>query len=116
MRRLALFATLMLSACATAPDPPPAPVAVSAPVPQVRSDVLGMTAAELIDRFGIPALQIREGSGTKFQFRNQACVLDAYVYPPLDARGTEKVVHVDTRNRGGNEVDQRSCIAAFRKV
>ena len=74
-----------------------------------------MTAAELIDRFGVPALQVREGTGTKFQFRNAICVLDAYVYPPLNVRGSEKVIHVDTRNRAGNDVDQRSCIAAFRK-
>ena len=107
---------LLLSACATAPEAPLVVATPTAPIPQVRSDVLGMTAAELIDRFGVPALQIREGSSTKFQFRNRLCVLDAYLYPPPGGQAPERVTHVDARDRAGSDVDQRSCIAAFQKV
>jgi hypothetical protein len=116
MRRLFPLALLAVAACAprTAVQPPPAarpapPVKVS---PQIRSDLLGMTASELGQRFGQPAFQVREGAGIKLQFRG-ACVLDAYLYPPEDGRGPERVTHVDTRLASGVETDQAGCIRAL---
>jgi hypothetical protein len=116
MRRLIpLFTLLPVAACAprTAVQPPPAaspaPVQVS---PQIRSDLLGMTASELGQRFGQPAFQVREGAGIKLQFRG-TCVLDAYLYPPEDGRGPERVTHVDTRLASGVETDQAGCIRAL---
>ena len=75
----------------TVPQPPPAQT------PQIRSDLIGLTAGELIQRFGQPALQVREGAGLKLQLRGRSCVLDAYLYPP--GQGAERVTHVDTRLR-----------------
>lgn len=111
MRLLIPAAALLIAGCATAPQrPAPAPQPVQ---PQARGDLLGLTAGELVQRFGSPALQIREGSGIKLQFRGRACVLDAYLYPPLHGAGPDRVTHVDTRNASGADVDQRSCIAVL---
>ncbi len=108
---------MFIAACAprpavqTAPPPQAArpPVQVS---PHIGSDLIGMTASELVQRFGQPALQIREGPGFKLQFRGQ-CVLDAYLYPPENGRGAERVTHVDTRLQSGIETDQAGCIRAL---
>jgi hypothetical protein len=117
MRRLVFPAFFLVAACAprpavqTTPAQPvrPAPVQQS---PQFRSDLIGMTVSELAQRFGQPALQVREGPSIKLQFRG-ACVLDAYLYPPDDGRGPERVTHVDTRLTSGVETDQASCIRSL---
>ena len=114
MRRLAFAAALLLSACATRPETAAEqPQPVAPPAPQVRTGVLGLTAGELIQRFGQPALQVREGRSLKLQFRGRACVLDAYLYPPLQGAGPERVTHVDTRLPNGNDTSQPACIASL---
>ena len=112
MRRLVPALALFLAACATRPQPTPQPVPV-APQPQVRSSILGLTAAELVGHFGNPALQIREGQSLKLQFRSRFCVLDAYLYPPDNAAGPQRVTHVDTRAPSGANSDQAACISAL---
>ena len=114
MRRLTLLAALFLAGCATTPEaPPPAPKPT--PVvqsPHIRSDLIGMTGGELVQRFGSPALQVREGAGLKLQFRGRDCILDAYLYP-APTGGVERVAHVDTRLKSGADYNQASCIAAL---
>lgn len=113
MRRYAaLSLTLSLAACATAPRQAPAPQ--SAPVvesPQPHGQLGGLTANELVGHFGMPALQIREGTSLKLQFRGRMCVLDAYLYP--QGGGTLRVTHVDTRSPNGADIDQAACISAL---
>jgi hypothetical protein len=113
MRRyLALALTLSLAACMRAPQQPPA--ATPAPVvetPRTRSELGGLTANELVGHFGMPALQIREGTSLKLQFRGRSCVLDAYLYP--HSGGTLRVTHVDTRSPNGADVDQAACISSL---
>lgn len=70
-----------------------------------------MTTEELVQRFGTPALQIREGAGLKLQFRSNACVLDAYLYQTGNA--PFRVTYVDTRNRAMADVDQAWCISSL---
>ena len=117
MRHIVLIATLFVAGCATTPpqQPQPQPTPV-APTPQVRGDLLGLTAGELVQRLGSPALQIREGRSLKLQFRGSGCILDAYLYPPASGQGVERVTHVDARLRSGADVDQRSCIAALQRA
>ena len=115
MRRIVLAAAWVLTACETVPPetpqaPPPAPLPQA---PQVRSDLFGMTATQLVQRFGTPALSVREGAGLKLQFRARACVLDAYLYPSSNGTGPERVSHVDARLPSGFDTDQPGCIAAF---
>ena len=113
MRRyLALSLILSLSACATAPRQAPAPE--PQPVvetPQPHGQLGGLTANELVGHFGMPALQIREGSSLKLQFRGRVCILDAYLYP--QSGGTLRVMHVDTRSPNGADIDQAACILAL---
>ena len=113
MRRITLAAALFLAGCAAQPEKPATPTPVTPqPVPQVRGDLIGLTAAELIRKFGSPAIQVREGEGLKIQFRGRGCVLDAYLYPPPQgSAGLARVTHVDTRLKSGAPYDQAGCIA-----
>ncbi len=112
MRFLIFAAALLITGCASAPQRPAPTPQLPQPVPQQRGDLQGLTASELVQRFGSPVLQIREGPGLKLQFRGR-CILDAYLYPPLQGAGPERVTYVDTRNSSGADIDQRSCIAAL---
>jgi hypothetical protein len=110
MRRLVLLLPVLLSAClARQPEPQ-----VAQPVPAVQpsaGQLIGLTAAELVGHFGSPALQIREGTSLKLQFRGRLCVLDAYLYPSTG--GALRVTHVDTRTRSGVDTDQAACVSAL---
>jgi len=113
MRRyLTLSLILSLTACMRAPQQPPAPTpAPVAETPRTKSELGGLTANELVGHFGTPALQIREGTSLKLQFRGRNCVLDAYLYP--QSGGTLRVIHVDTRSPSGADVDQAGCISSL---
>ena len=113
MRRLlAIAPALFVAACGTAPQAPPQ--VITPPPAQVeRGDLIGLTSGELIQRFGAPALQIHEGTSLKLQFRGRQCILDAYLYPPANGRGVERVMHVDSRVSSGADTDQRACIATL---
>ena len=70
-----------------------------------------MNANELIEHFGRPRIQVREGDGTKIQFAGPNCVLDFYLYPAQG--GTPRVNHIDARNFQGGNVDAQSCVYAI---
>ena len=114
MRRLlALSLSILVAGCATAPTAPvQQPQQPVQQTPTVRSEIIGMTAPELIHRLGTPALQIREGESLKMQFRSPLCVLDAYLYP--SGNTPYRVTHVDARTRSLGNVDQALCIASLR--
>jgi hypothetical protein len=114
MRRLPLLIlTLILAGCATAPQQLPTPASPPPPQPQETSSLVGLTPQELVGRFGIPALQVREGNSLKLQFRGPRCVMDAYLYPS-GGSGALKVTHVDTRLPSGGDIDQAACVFALR--
>ena len=70
-----------------------------------------MTAQELVNHFGKPVLQIREGNSLKLQFRGPRCVLDAYLYPSQN--GALQVTYVDVRSPAGVTVDRTGCITSL---
>lgn len=112
MRRLIIASALLLAGCATRPQPPPVEQAPPPPQPvspQTRQ-ILGLTANELVGHFGRPALQIREGTSLRLQFRGRSCVLDTYLYPQ---NGVLRVTHVDARTPAGYDTDQAACIFAL---
>jgi len=109
MRRLVLASTLLLAACATRPQQPVEQPSQPVEQPRQVAPLIGLSAQQLVGRFGTPALQVQEGTGTKLQFRGSACVLDAYLYP--GRAGVPVVTHVDTRNTAGADVNQASCIS-----
>jgi hypothetical protein len=115
MRRIRpTAAVLLLAACATAPRPatPEVPEVVETPT-TVRSGLVGLTAAQLVGHFGNPALQVREGTSLKLQFRARSCVLDAYLYPSQGGGGVLRVAHIDARTPSGVDTDQAACISAL---
>ena len=119
MRLYFPLAALLLAGCATAPTPtqPQLPQRLPAtPSQSERGELIGMTASELVQRLGTPALQIREGRSLKLQFRGSRCILDAYLYPPTDSSGPERVAHVDARLRSGLETDPRICVAGMSRA
>jgi hypothetical protein len=98
---------LTLAACATAPrEPTPAP-ATPAAVVRPSGALVGLSASELIGRFGQPALQVREGPGLKLQWAGASCVLDAFLY--ASAGGHERATHVEARRPTGDPLDAQSC-------
>ena len=112
MRRLALASALLLAGCATRPQQPPAQEpAPAVPAPGQATRLVGLSASDLTNHFGRPALQVREGNSIKVQYRGRSCVLDAYLYP--NASGIYRVTHVDTRSTSGADTDQASCISAL---
>ena len=113
MRRLVLALSVVLSACATRQPEAPPQVAQPAPItPPAARQLIGLTPQELVGHFGAPALQVREGSSLKLQFRGRTCVLDAYLYPSQN-NGTMRVTYVDTRAPTGVDMDQAACISAL---
>jgi hypothetical protein len=109
-RSIVLSASLLLAACATRQPMPVAQPSPVEPSAQTSRSLRGLTANELVGHFGTPALQIREGTSLKLQFRGRQCVLDAYLYPQS---GVLRVTHVDTRTPAGNDTDQAACILAL---
>jgi hypothetical protein len=112
MRRLVLVSLFFIAACAPRVAQQPAPGPGIAPAEHVPSGVLiGLTASELGARFGSPSFQVREGDGTKLQWSENGCVLDAYLYPPPNGQGVPRVAHVDARNPSGADLHIDSCLA-----
>jgi len=111
MRRLLpLSLTLIVAACATRPQPQPETPTVQSPTTREPGAIVGLTPQELVGHFGNPALQVREGTSLKLQFRGRTCVLDAYLYPQ---NGVLRVTHVDARTLAGYDSDQAACIASL---
>jgi hypothetical protein len=109
---LLLSLSLGLAACATAPQAPvqQQPATVQ-PQPTEEGALIGLTPQQLVARLGNPALQIREGTSVKLQFRNERCVLDTYLYP--GSGGFLRVSHVDARLHSGADTNQAACIASL---
>ena len=75
---------------------------------------MGKSASQLTRLFGNPALDIAEPPARKLQFRGQACILDAYLYPSKSG-GEKRVTHVDARRSDGAAVDRAACVEALRR-
>ena len=104
---------LTLAACSTTPRPAPLPQTPSLP-PAPQTGLTGLTQAELAVRFGAPSFVLREGPGLKLQWQNATCLLDAYLYPPVNGGGLAVVAHVDARRPGsGDSVPVEGCAAAL---
>ncbi|WP_426266289.1 hypothetical protein [Sphingomonas sp. LHG3443-2] len=82
--------------------------------PTVRTNLSGLTEAELLARFGPAPFRVREGSGLKLQWQNASCVLDTYLYPPVSGSGAATVLHADARRPGSGEtVPIEGCVASL---
>jgi hypothetical protein len=115
MRLLIPLATLFLAACATTPRAPVESPTLSPPAAKpVRSDLGGLTEAELVQRFGPSSFRVREGAALKLQWQNATCILDTYLYPPVKGTGAATVLHADARRPGSGEtVAVEGCVMAL---
>jgi hypothetical protein len=117
-RYLWLLGVLALGACVPQtqrPEPGRASAPPAEPQPYPRAgleSVIGRTARVLVEEFGPPQLDARDGPARKLQFLSPVCVLDAYLYPPRGG-GEPIVTHVDARLPDGREMDRASCVAAL---
>lgn len=105
---------VLLAGCvpSTTQAPPASPASPPSYSMAGLGSVMGRNAAALTARFGAPDLDVREGTARKFQFSNDVCVLDAYLYPP-SGRGEAIVTHIDARLPDGRDVDRASCVGAL---
>jgi hypothetical protein len=110
MRSFLIVATLFLAGCASRAPQPVQPASSPQPVSREGRQLLGLTPNEVAARFGAPALQVREGTSLKLQFRGRSCVLDAYFYP---SNGALRTTHIDTRTLSGSSADQAACVFAL---
>jgi hypothetical protein len=112
MRRpVTLVPILFLAACAPRVAQQPAPTTTPVGVDRPSGVLIGLTASELGARFGAPRFQVREGAGTKLQWSENGCVLDAYLYPPPNGQGVPRVAHVDARNPSGADLNIDNCLS-----
>ena len=110
MRRLTLLvAVSLLATCAPRVQQPAPPV--TRPTERPSGALIGLTAAELAQKFGVPALQVREGPGIKLQWSKNGCVIDAFLYPPDSGRGPERVTFADARRPSGADISVEACLA-----
>ena len=117
MRILLVPLVLTLAACGSqTPPPTSASATIPSKLPAAQhqhSNFVGMSANDLVEHFGTPRLQIRDGDGTKLQFATSACVLDAYLYPAPSGQGLPRVTYVDSYRRDGREMNAADCAGAL---
>ncbi len=112
-----MLAGLALSGCASRGAVVAAPaVRPASATPRLNAagleNIIGATRGALIATLGQPRLDIAEGAARKLQFTGEACVFDAYLYPPR--RGAEPVVtYVDARLPTGEDTDRARCAASL---
>jgi len=108
----AVVLALLLTGCAAGTSGPRSAPAVVATYPTVGLErVLGQNAAGLVQLFGQPDADVREGTARKLQFAGPICVLDAYLYPK--DRAEPRVTYLDAREPDGSSIDRASCVAAL---
>ena len=109
-------ASLLVAGCMARRPEPPAPV-IDAPEPakprEIHTNLSGATAGELMQLLGPPVLQVREGPGLKLQFRGRSCILDAYLYPPQQGTGPERVTYIDARTSSGDAANREDCVLSL---
>ena len=81
-------------------------------VPGTES-VIGLTAPDLIRRFGSARLDVWEGDARKLQFVGPACVLDVFLYPAAPGRDPQSTYLDARRASDGKDVDRAACVAAL---
>ena len=88
---------------------PVAPMGLEPSVMRPASSLLGLTADEVRNRFGMPDVQRRENTAELWQYADAGCVLLVFLYGSSGAG--EQVAHVDevATPRGHNCLDQLSA-------
>ena len=88
-------------------------------IPVLANDLVSYEAADIRSLFGTPSLIRREPPAQIWQYRQQDCVLDIYLY---EDHRREKVQHAEIRahasthaaSSAGNSDFERECVRTFR--
>ncbi len=86
---------------------------VAALAPVIDSDpaqLMGLGPRGLTDFLGPPELVRREDPAEIWQYRNQACVLDVFLYPES---GNRQVTYVEARDSAAAPAEPRACLGAL---
>jgi hypothetical protein len=105
---------LVVAACAAQNGPAPAPLTEppSGGWEQPRVQLTGMGPAQLDKLLGPPQFKRNDGPAHLMQYRNDACVLDVFVYENRDT-GEARVEHVEARDYGLREMSETACLSAL---
>lgn len=128
VRGSGLALSLVLAAC-QAPAPPPIPPVAAAPseatpndaapdpataalppTPVINDDpqqLMGIEPGALGAILGEPELIRREAPAEIWQYRNDACVLDVFLY---DTAGRREVTYIEARDGTAQRMDIRACL------
>ena len=112
LRSPALFAFLLLSACATSAPPPPPRVAAAplAPPPGLVR-LYGHDAAGVLALLGPASLDRSEGPARQLQFVRPPCVLDVYLFP---VAGKMIVTGAAARKPDGHRIEPGVCLGLIK--
>ncbi|MBI1985461.1 MAG: hypothetical protein HYS64_02050 [Rhodospirillales bacterium] len=101
-----------------------APAAVStetmtaAPAPERRypepASLAGLDEGQLSGLLGQPRFKRRDDPAQIWQYRNDACALDVFLYK-TGKDGPFTVLHFETRGRDKKPVDQKDCFVSLLK-
>ena len=89
--------------------PEPAPAALP-PAPIINDDpqqLMGIDPGTLGAILGAPELIRREAPAEIWQYRNDSCVLDVFLY---DTAGRREVTYVEARDGAAQRMDARACL------
>ncbi|MCU0837897.1 MAG: hypothetical protein MUE49_04140 [Rhodospirillales bacterium] len=79
---------------------------------QPRIQLTGLGPAQLDALLGPPQFKRKDGPARLMQYRNDACVLDVFVYENT-ATGESRVEHVQARDHGLRGMPETTCLAAL---
>lgn len=77
--------------------------------------VMGKDARALVQLFGQPVQDVLEASARKLQFASNDCILDVYLYAPIEGKDPV-VTFVTARVADGRDAERNSCISALRRT
>ncbi|MBI3113598.1 MAG: hypothetical protein HYZ04_03675 [Rhodospirillales bacterium] len=109
-------------AAATTLAPPAVPtetaMAVPTPAPERRypepASLAGLDEGQLSGLLGQPRFKRRDDPAQIWQYRNDACALDVFLYK-TGKDGPFTVLHFETRGRDKKPVDQKDCFVSLLK-
>ena len=82
--------------------------AVPTEIPRVPEGLTGLDESDLTEFLGVPSFVRRDGAAQIWQYRNDGCALDLFLYPE-GSSASAKVTHVETRSLTVVPVAAASC-------
>lgn len=106
-----------------AEPPPPPEVALTPSAPDGRAvtapevfpdpgDLLGLDGSAVAALLGIPALRRRDPPAELWQYRDEACILDLFLYQDQDG-GAHAVTYFEVRGHSVVKVPAKDCLRAL---